>query len=72
MTVLFAALFNLAHTFTHRVMHPLVFGCCATDHPQQNIRAEWFSPLWWMRRMEEHFQIVREVGNRMKDPEAKK
>ncbi|HWP84896.1 MAG TPA: hypothetical protein VNN17_06885 [Terriglobia bacterium] len=60
------AFWNLAHSFTHRVAHPLIFGCCPTDHPEQPIRAEWLSPLWWMRNIEEHFRVVREIRDQRK------
>jgi hypothetical protein len=42
-------------------MHPVLFGCCPLDHPQQDLRAEWLSPFWWMRQIVEHFQAVKEI-----------
>lgn len=53
----------MLHTFTHRIAHPLIFGCAPEDckHPEQPIHAEWFSPFWWMRRMVRHFETVERI-----------
>jgi hypothetical protein len=46
MLLLMIRLFEAAHEFTHNVLHPMLFGCCPTQHP--NV-------------LERHFQTVERI-----------
>lgn len=62
---------EVAHQFSHRVLHPAVFGCSdrMCGHSEQAIRPELFSPIYWMRRFDRFLDDMEAIPAHIKTVE---